>query len=723
MADYTVRVVGENSGGGNGVPPKTPNTPPQSNGQPGAQSTARDYMPDANRLTEEYRKLLQQQGGVVIPGSANSRQLWSQVEANARQGVTDSVREKYAQRRLDIADERKNRESEMYAKQDARREELESWRYHQRDIILNDWLKKGKNPDDPNNPIEKSAEWREIDREYDETSKLYDRRNKREWREFAAESKSEERKIDKEEKDELAAALRELTSVLKDSKEAAERDDERGDGTDSYLGRLRAERRQILSERDNAATREEALAANRRLAAKDEEIRNATSGGEQGSPMFDRFQMGMQGLQGIYGGIESGDLGGAVMGLGSTISGFGGLSLKAAMRVAGIAGLVAGAIRTVQGSNERYNATADLAAYRSTSGGRSGTDALTGTVTAIRDAGINKTAVNPFGTNYADFDLDYKEFAQRAANTVQQRGIGQGWYTETMKQIGLERQFGLQQNALGQGAQFDRYGQTVTDAVTTLVRTLAAYNIEGANSRDFSRVQEKYDFQQSLMQSYMGRTDKPNYDYANQAVLAMNQVRGITHDQRDVSDYASFQNAIQNPKNERMRALLFSTVQEMMPEMKDSHGNFYDATDAGRMDLIDRAIRNPENEGKIMQAMIQKISEMYGGINTQMGYFAFKNLFPDISPDRLDQYVEQFSNPYSEAGWSLMQDPNKTVVGAANKDASKQAEILAANAQNYYHGMTRAVDDIKKILNDFVDVITLNSNVFDPTAIAAAEGK
>jgi hypothetical protein len=162
----------------------------------------------------------------------------------------------------------------------------------------------------------------------------------------------------------------------------------------------------------------------------------------------------------------------------------------------------------------------------------------------------------------------------------------------------------------------------------------------------------------------------------------------------------------------------------MMPEMKDSQGNFYDETDAGRMDLIDRAIRNPENEGKIMQAMIQKISEMYGGINTQMGYFAFKNLFPDISPDRLDQYVEQFSNPYSEAGGSLRQDPSKSDVGAAYvRSASEQAEIWAANSKNYYHGMTRAVEDIKKILHDFVDTLTLNSNVFDPTAVQAAEGK
>ena len=42
MADYTVRVVGENSGRSNSVPPQTPPTPPQPNEQPGVQPTARD---------------------------------------------------------------------------------------------------------------------------------------------------------------------------------------------------------------------------------------------------------------------------------------------------------------------------------------------------------------------------------------------------------------------------------------------------------------------------------------------------------------------------------------------------------------------------------------------------------------------------------------------------------------------------------------------------------
>ena len=99
MADYTVRVVGENSGGSNSVPPQTPSNPTEQPVTTGTQPQARDYMPDTNRLTEEYRKLLQQQGGVVIPGSANSRQLWSQVEANAKQDNGARISNKYDERR------------------------------------------------------------------------------------------------------------------------------------------------------------------------------------------------------------------------------------------------------------------------------------------------------------------------------------------------------------------------------------------------------------------------------------------------------------------------------------------------------------------------------------------------------------------------------------------------------------------------------------------------
>ena len=132
MADYTVRVVGENSGGSNSVPPQTPSNPPQTDEQTGSQPQARDYMPDTNRLTEEYRKLLQQQGGVVIPGSANSRQLWSQVEANAKQDIGARISNKYDERRTSIVD-----------KFDKKREDAALWREDETAAILEKQMKYG----------------------------------------------------------------------------------------------------------------------------------------------------------------------------------------------------------------------------------------------------------------------------------------------------------------------------------------------------------------------------------------------------------------------------------------------------------------------------------------------------------------------------------------------------------------------------------------------------
>ena len=99
-------------------------------------------------------------------------------------------------------------------------------------------------------------------------------------------------------------------------------------------------------------------------------------------------------------------------------------------------------------------------------------------------------------------------------------------------------------------------------------------------------------------------------------MLHFSSVQGITQDSRIGTDIQSFQSMIQNPMNERMRALIYSSVSDLFPET------------GGRMDLIDRELRNPENEGKIMQAVIQRITSQFGGTDTQMGYFAFKSLLP-----------------------------------------------------------------------------------------------
>ena len=286
--------------------------------------------------------------------------------------------------------------------------------------------------------------------------------------------------------------------------------------------------------------------------------------------------------------------------------------------------------------------------------------------------------------------MDRSEFASEAARRVKQRGIGDNFFEEIMKQIGLERNLALDSGALGAAGQYDRYGISSTDAISRLVTMLNAIKGSGVDYTDFTRVQEKFNIQQQIMSGYMSRSDKPNYDVANQSVAALSAVRGITQDARLGSDYAQFQNAIQNPANDRMRALIYGAVADIMPET------------AGRMDLIDRAIRNPENEGKIMQAVIQRVTAQFGGTDTQMGYFVLKNLFPNIAPDRLDSYIKDLSDPNSQAGRILargMSSDFKTV-------GDKNADIFAKQSGEFITGYTALLKDISETLKTIAGKIT-----------------
>jgi hypothetical protein len=258
------------------------------------------------------------------------------------------------------------------------------------------------------------------------------------------------------------------------------------------------------------------------------------------------------------------------------------------------------------------------------------------------------------------------------------------------------------------GAQYDRYGITVTTALERMVAILSSIEESGVEATDFTRVQEKYDIQQQIMASFMTRQDKPDYDVANAILAAMSSVQGVTQDARIGSDYQAFQNAIQNPMNERMQALIYGTVADLFPDT------------AGRADLIDRAIRNPENEAKILEAVMNRLTEQFGGTDTQMGYFVFKNLFPNIAPDRLDEYIDHFNNGgfasfyeyYTKGGG----DPNKRDwTSAWGNQAFKDATEMTA-------GWTRAVNDIKVLLTEIRDGITGTNRGNAPAPVASGGG-
>lgn len=436
---------------------------------------------------------------------------------------------------------------------------------------------------------------------------------------------AEEQKINDEERSERGRAESELTSAIKELTEFFNRQKEQGE--DSFVGSLRAKQKALIAERDSSPTEEGALDAGRRLTEVNQQLRNVLGGNQvQGKSYFDSMLQGSQGLTNMLGGAQSGDVGGTIMGAGGAIAGLSGMTLKTALKFLGVVGAIA--------------AVGDLAKKTVTVGSQ--TSEAFGPMLGLRSASPeNDNSLGYFTDNmskyalgdksYTQFGLKPEEFGSQAFSRSKARGTTEDWIAETLRQIGLERSLALSEGSLKEGSKFDRYGQNVTEAISKMVTILSNVEGSGVSERDFSRVQEKYDIQQSIMNSYLERSDRPDFDTANKILAAFSSVKGITQDARIGTDISSFQDAIKNPTNNRFKSMIYGTVSDLFPNL------------SGRPDLIERAINDPENDSKIIPAVVKRITAMWGGTETTMGYFATKQFLSGITqPERRDAYMKAF---------------------------------------------------------------------------------
>lgn len=571
-------------------------TPFETNPGRSADASRQPTLPPSDRLVEDIRRTILQQGAVMVPGSYNYRQLLSSYEQTYRSKMNEDITNKYDSRRADA-------QSRMQAEYDKIDKDIEQKRQ-------SGLANLGPRANDPF--------YRSI-----LESKLSDEESKR-YKKIGTMFDAEFDEIDKQEAQERTIAEKELTDAIKrltGEFEKKDKEDSSGSNPDSYINQLREQRRKLLLERDNAMDESTAMAAQGRINAVDEQLQRVMNGGlaKQGG-LISKIPYSIMGIMGISSSLANGDVGDALISGGTMAA-----MMKANPYVS--AGLiVAGAAqKTAKFFSSGYDDLGNLAAYRSTSGGNKGGDAAGYLAENIGD-------LTAFGNlSPSDLNLEMKDLYAQASKRIRARGTAENWFEETIAGIGMERSLALEQDALARGAKYDRYGTNVTDAIAQLVTVLSGIKGSGVSWDDFTRVQEKYDIQQQLMASYMNRTDNPNYQWANNTLAAFSST-GVQQDSRMGEDITAFQNMIQNPLNERVRALIYGTVSDIFPET------------GGRMDLIDRAIRNPENEGKIMQAVVQRIQRQFGGTDTTMGYFAFKALLPNIAPDRLDEYVNQISS-------------------------------------------------------------------------------
>lgn len=603
------------------------------------------FLPADDRMIADVRREMQSRGVLLVPGSQGLSQIISQYRKQISDQAQAGIGRQFQERREALIQRTEQEEASIL--------EIE-------------------------NPV-----WR-----------------KNRLKKLSARVTEEEGKIDSEEAAAKSRVETELTDAIKRLTDAFEREAENNpDQPESYIGRLRQQQKSLIAERDAAGSEEGAIAASKRLAEVNEQLRRAMTGedskggrgGKEGG--WGVALAGMRGMEQFMGAAESGNLAGMISGIGGAgvgiASAAGGLSIAGAATAMGVVALLAGIASGVQRGAERNTQMGNLAAFRSTTGGLEGREGGAAIGPMIRGSRFAGNEIYDIGR----LGLSEVEFSKEAEQRIRARGSSEDWFNEVYRQIGLERNFALRSGALSAAGAYDRYGINSTEAITRLVNSLSGIEGSGVTRGDFTRVQEKLDVQQQIMGSYMNRADRPDYDVANRAVAALSSVRGITQDSRIGSDYAVMQNALQNPMNDRMKALVYGTIEDIMPSTR------------GRMDLIDQALRNPKNEGNILQSVIQRITTMYGGMDTQMGYFAFRNIFPGIAPDRLKSYIEDFSNPNSEASKQLM----KSLRGGselAYSNGERLADRQTMIGTEYTNAVTQFLQEITNGVQGIWDSIT-----------------
>lgn len=624
------------------------------------------FLPADDRMISDIRREMQSRGVLLVPGSQGLSQILGEYKRQLGDQARSEITQRFQAQRDDIS-----------------RRRTAAYRGIERDIEAA--YRTGlAGDDDPNDPATQ-AFWRS----------QAERKFKGAWERIGKQYDEEEKRLAGEEEAAKSKVETELTDAIKRLTDTFDRESKANpDVPDSYINRLRGQQKALIAERDAAPDQEGAIAASKRLAEVNEQLRRAMTGEDttqnRGGGGWGVALSGMRGMEQFMGAAGSGNLGGMINGLGGTgvgiASALGSLSLSGAATWMGVIGAIAALASGVQQGGERYNQMAGLAAFRATTG-YEGFESGRRIGPMVRGGFRGSEAYD-----ISRLGLGETEFAREAENRIRARGTSEDWFNEVYRQIGLERNFALRSGALSAAGAYDRYGISGTEAVTRLMNTLAGIRGSGVSRGDFTRAQEKLDVQQQIMASYMGRADRPDYDVANRTVAALSAVRGITQDARIGSDYAAMQNALQNPMNERMKALIYGTIEDIMPGTR------------GRMDKIDFALRDPKNEGQILQSVIQRITAMYGGMDTQMGYFAFRNMFPGIAPDRLKSYIADFSNPESQASQLLMKSLRG---GAALTDANGSvADRLARQGTEYTSDVTSFLQDIKNNVQGIFDYIS-----------------
>ena len=654
MGDVTVRIQGvgaSGGGGGSAVPPSgTPPVPPTPPGASGTTAPSGSSISAAdNRMVEDLRRAILAYGAVYVPTNSAFKPILQTIEQQQRRVVDDDISQRYAERRANV-------DKRWEAATEANNVRLQA----QREAEL-------RGVTDKRTIGRINAKWDKIE---DEEQRRINAPFKAELSQIDKEE-SEERK---EKQDELTQALQELTDAINKS------------GTlnpESYLGQLRQQRQQAIFERDTAEDEESARAAAQRVRDIDQQIKDVTDGrvepDEKKINFGDRVLATLMGFNQLNRGITGRNIGSTIMGAGTTLTSLFGASDETTAKTLAWLTPIAGFMSIFQEAGQRGDQMAGLAALTRGSG-ESIAEARRNMYSRLWGYGEDLT-----GTDIYEMGLSVPDFAASAEKRISQRGMAQNGISEAYFQEVLERVFSLDRGSLGLAGKYDRYGVYATDAITDLVSRLERISGSGVTQGNYARVQEYLGMQQDLMGNYMRFADKPSALIANRDLAAFASLNNYTVDTRTPGEIKAVQNQLINPQNDRMKAILYSVVEETMPEYKGQNVR-------GRVDLIDQILNDPTYQGVIEKALMERLTSMYGGFDTPMGYMMIKSQLQGIeSPGRRRSIWEGITG--GEAGRIL--STSETASGqtqfGAKIDYSKEVKDYISGINS---GMTELSDGV-----------------------------
>ena len=643
--------IGNDSNGGGTQP--TPTSSTNTSGTPAGGTPA---MPTYDRMAQDIRREIMSRGCLMVPGSSNFNQLMNQVTNQYKDKANSSIDAKYDDLRQSISQNRQSEVDALIASIDAKREKAIE--------------KRPEAADEINANFDKVLE--------SKLSKI-DKKYLLQYTDLEDNAQNERAAVDKE----LAKIAGEIVQEMK-----------RGN-PNSYMARLRTEMGEARWKRDNAETEEEVQDASREMAdiqkrmARATTVRNPLQKFQSGWGTFTTLAgAGMQAyttyLQnegreiGVVNQAANGDAfgamqsnlermranysgyGGAIgMGVGGLIGGVGAAFGSFGVGTAAGAGIGAGigggagtwigntAFNLIYGDEvnqaklgsmwadqeKRLNAYNQLALV--TRGNGNVADARTSLFNQFNandTEGYSWSGLTPHDLGYTNSDFSIQA-AQRAQSRGYYRGGANGAVLSALEEDTLEKAYNMNQGSLSQLGSYDRYrkGNNATQDVANLVASLDKRGVWGMSGGQHIRTNEFVNYQTQLMEMQKSYMMHPSSEYAQRQLLAAQNVYGDALDSRGIQAMGQIDNAITNPQEGYSKAILYDVIQQVMPSAR---GNLLAIRKAQYSD-------DPEIRMKIQRAMFNRLTQIYGGVDTTSGYLAMSQYTGIQNPTELKNWVNQ----------------------------------------------------------------------------------